>query len=130
MKRLGFVSVIGAGLLTLLAVGRADAQGYGYMRYSPSTPTLSPWLNLYNKNAGPIDNYHNYVRPQMQLRDTLQQQENQIGQQGSTIRSLGQQVTRMGETGNKMAPTGIGSRYMNLSHFYTPQSAFRSIQRR
>ncbi len=129
MKRLGLVSVIGAGLLTLFAADHADAQGGGYMPYTPSRPTLSPWLNLYNKNAGPIDNYHNYVRPEIQLRDTLQQQENQIGQQDSTIRSLGQQVTRMGQTG-KMAPTGIGSRYMNLSHYYARQGAYRPTQRR
>lgn len=128
MKRLGIISVIGAALLTVFAVERADAQGGGYMPYAPSRPTVSPWLNLYNRNAGPIDNYHNYVRPQIELRDTLQQQENQIGQQGSSIKSLGQQVTRMGETG-RMAPTGIGSRYMNLSHYYARQGGSQTRRR-
>jgi hypothetical protein len=46
-------------------------------------PPLSPWLNLYQRQGGPVDNYHMYVQPNLQLQDTLQAQ--QMGIQRNTI---------------------------------------------
>jgi hypothetical protein len=85
-------------------------------RDNPYIPTLSPWLNLYQRNTGPLDPYHQYVRPEIQLRDALRQQDNRLRSQSANIQILGQEVSQMGQAG--VRTTGTGSVFMNYSHFY------------
>jgi hypothetical protein len=98
------------------AAPSAEAQ-QRYTPYQPSTPTISPWMNLYQRNPGPLDNYNTYVRPQIQLRDTLQQQDARIQRQGNSIHLLGQEVTEIQQEPT-VRPTGSGAGYMNYSHYY------------
>jgi len=59
-------AILAAGILLLSALP-AYAQGYG-APYSPY-PAISPWMSLYQKQGGPLDPYHTFVQPQLQLLD-------------------------------------------------------------
>ena len=80
-------------------------------------PVISPYLNLLRPNAGPLPNYHTWVRPQLEQQEFNDQQTRQV-------QSLQRQVmsNRMGgdrNTGSSgLRPTGHGSTFMNYSHFY------------
>jgi len=92
--------------------------------YRPNTPTLSPWFGLYNRDSGPLSNYHNFVRPRQQVYRALRQQRSEIQRQSSDLHMLGQQVLGMRQT-NSLRPTGIGSTFMNYSHYYNIQPSGR-----
>ena len=47
--------------------------------YMPQTPPVSPWMGLWQRNTGPLDNYHSYVLPQMQLNSAMQMQNAALG---------------------------------------------------
>jgi hypothetical protein len=79
-------------------------------RYQPSRPTISPYLNLYRTQRGPIPNYHLYVRPILQ-----QQQIN--AQQSAAVNQLQQGLQETQHT--QHGPTGIGAGYRNFSHYYS-----------
>jgi hypothetical protein len=80
-------------------------------------PTLSPWFGLYQQNSGPLDNYHTFVRPQIELQNTIQRQRTAIQRNSAGIRSLDQDMTDLHEHGT-VRPTGTGSVFMDYSHFY------------
>jgi hypothetical protein len=118
MRRVRVIRVVlMAGMLLPLArpaSAQVRAPGYG-----PATPTLSPWLNLYQKQAGPVDNYHMFVQPQIQLQNTLRQQELTNQRQTAGMTSLGQQMTQMEQDRQApVHPTGTGSVYMSYLHYY------------
>ena len=123
------LSTVFAGLVLVavsLGVQSAHAQGL----YRPTRPTISPWLNLYDRNAGPLGGYLSDVRPRAELSRSLNQQQRAIDRQGSEIQSLGQQVTEMRQDG-AIAPTGIGAGFMNYSsHFQNSNSGRASAPRR
>ena len=100
--------------------------------YRPTTPTFSPWLNLYQRGGqgGPLDPYHQFVRPELDLRETLRQQGITNQRQGDEVSSLDQQVTQM--EADRLAtirPTGAGSVFMNYSHFYPGSGATGQMSR-
>jgi hypothetical protein len=114
-----------AFFLALLTMGAAQgssalAQAMGQYQ---ARPTLSPWMNLFQRNAGPVDNYHTYVRPQMQLRDTLHQQNMQLQQQTAGLEAVGQQITELQQPQPVARPTGTGSVFMDYSHYYDMRRA-------
>ena len=121
MRRLNLISIM-LMLMTgfILSHGTpAAAQGY-----RPATPTLSPWLNLYEKRGGPLDPYHQFVRPELRLRDTLRQQDLTNQRQGADVSALGSQVTQMEEDQRApISPTGSASVFMSYSHYYYAQGA-------
>ena len=109
-------------LLTLAAVGAIlcvarPVQAQRPWPYRPSRPTISPYMNLYRANPGPVDNYHLYVRPQQRLLSTLQQQNQALYQQSAGLQALRQEVTGVGRQ-RIATPTGIGAGFMNYSHYY------------
>ena len=113
-------------LLTSLGVRSAHAQGL----YRPAKPTISPWLNLYDRRAGPLGGYLSDVRPRMDAYQSLAQQQRAIALQGQDIQSLGQQVVEMREEG-AIAPTGVGAGFMNYgSHFQTSSGGRAAAPRR
>jgi hypothetical protein len=85
--------------------------------YRPSSPTISPWFGLYQRNSGPLDPYHSIVRPQLQLRNTLRQQSADIQYNNQQINSVGQEVTQMQEQG-PLPMTGTGSVFMDTAHYF------------
>jgi hypothetical protein len=105
-------------LSLLLVVGAVwTPSAFAQPRYYPNRGPISPWMNMWQKKPGPLDNYHTYVQPEMQLRKELNRQNNALLQNASGIRSLGQQM----ESGQKeipVHPTGTGSVFMHYSHYY------------
>ncbi len=107
-----------AGLL--FSWGRpVQAQGY-----VPQRPVFSPYLNLYNRDSGILNNYFTYVRPRQQLQTALERQQANIQRQRASIqqhnqaiRGLQYQVSELNRrTG--VRPTGTGSWFNNYSHYY------------
>ncbi len=121
--------------LVAIALGSQaiQAQGIPGATYRPSQPTFSPWLNLYQKNSGPLDNYHTYVRPEMQLRDTLRQQHTMLREQGEGILELSGQMEAVQHGRSPAHPTGAGSVFMDYGHYYdlkSPASRLRGVPQR
>jgi hypothetical protein len=98
---------IGQGL------SRPQAPGRSYTR----PPTLSPYLDYFRTPQGPLDSYHEYVRPQINLRNTLTQQDRALRSQSRGLRALDSQWQRAQRSGT-LAPTGTGAGFFNYSHFY------------
>jgi hypothetical protein len=115
--------ILAAGLLPLSALP-AYAQGVGTPYGSPN-PALSPWLNLYQKQGGPLDPYHMFVQPQVQLRDTVQQQQANLQRQTAGLSALGDYVTQMADDRNhqKIAPTGVGAGFMTHGRYFGVQAS-------
>jgi len=78
---------------------------------------MSPWLNLSNQQGGALDNYHMFVRPEMQRRDASRRQQYDINRQGVDIQSMRQSMSGVRQAAG-MRPTGTGSMFMNYSHYY------------
>ncbi len=121
MLLLGAVSVA----VLLVASEQANAQVQRRQR-NINRPTLSPWLDIFNRNTNPnLDNFHNSVRPRMQLHNELQFQQNALMRQNAQIRSLDQRQVLQSTRPAQVRPTGTGATFMNYSHYY-PQSAART----
>ena len=89
--------------------------------YMPQTSPVSPWMGLWQRNTGPLDNYHSYVLPQMQLNAALQSQNAALGRQAAGLQYLGEAVTNQqtGQLGTSgMSPTGQNATFMNYSHYF------------
>ena len=76
-------------------------------RYQPSRPTVSPYLNLFRSNTGPLPNYYSLVRPQLNQQTFNQQQMIQQTQQNAALGLLQNQVRQ-----STISPTGKQSGYM------------------
>ncbi|MHB8901516.1 MAG: hypothetical protein ACYC6Y_22420 [Thermoguttaceae bacterium] len=105
----------------VMASASADAQTYSQpgrraRAYNP-TPTLSPYLDYFRAPMGPLDSYHEYVRPRLELQRTLTQQDQQLRTQQREIRTLNSQWGEAQRTGT-IAPTGVRAGFFNYSHFY------------
>ena len=86
--------------------------------YTPQTPLISPWMGLWGRNTGPLDNYHNSVLPQMELDATLQQQNAALRRQSGRLQDFHNEVQQSQMSPSGMAPTGQGATFMNYSHYY------------
>ncbi len=80
-------------------------------------PSFSPWLDLYRRDTGVLDNYHQFVRPEIQLRKTLDQQRRAINRQDRGLQTLGRDFGRF-QRKSMARPTGTGSVFMNYSHYF------------
>jgi hypothetical protein len=117
MTRLRIVQTcLTVGVVLALAQS-AHAQGTDFGPY----PTLSPWFNLYQKNNGPLDNYHMFVRPRIDLNDSLQQHQAAIRRNSAGLNSVDQDLTQLQEHASGVRPTGTASVFMNYSHYYSAQ---------
>jgi hypothetical protein len=80
-------------------------------------PIFSPWFGLYQRNGGPLDNYHTFVQPQIELSNTLQRHHVAIQRNNEGIVALGRGMSQFEEQGT-VHPTGTGSVFMDYSHYY------------
>lgn len=114
-----FVFAIALGLGCTVP-GFALAQGPGAVappaRYQPARPTLSPYLNLLRRDAGPVPNYYSLVRPQLNQIDLNQRQRVLNQQQQAQISSNARNITELKES--TAAPTGTASVYRSYGHYY------------
>ena len=123
MPRIVLSLVIVATCLLICGLQAASAQQprRSYTPYRPSTPTISPYLDLFRRNTGDLPNYHTFVRPKLQTRAAFQQQ---AGQFRSLQRQLGGLQRQFSSLENPhVSPTGIGGGFMNFSHFYSTPTA-------
>lgn len=111
-RTLTIVSLAAAAWIVTGGDIRAQSPG----GYAPSSPTLSPWLNLYQQNKGPLDSYHSFVRPEMELRATIAQQRAINRTFGADIRELRSDALRPDQS--KMHATGSNATFMQYSHYY------------
>jgi hypothetical protein len=101
--------------IAVLVGERAEAQ---YPGYRPPRPTLSPYFDLYRREAGPLGPYHSDFRPRQEFRRTLQQQGASLQQERSTISSLDRRMSLFERAPQGVRPTGTASVFMNYSHYY------------
>ncbi len=92
--------------------------------YQPAPP-LSPWLNLYQKQGGPVDNYHMYVQPQLQLQDTLHAQQMGIETNAAAVDAVGERNMSQRDA-SFAAPqqTGASATFFNHGTYF---NTFRGI---
>jgi hypothetical protein len=109
---------LAAFVLAAIVFSAAPAWAQGY---TPQRPVLSPWLQLEQTNTGPLDNYHTYVQPQIQLNETLRAQNAAIERQQVGLQNLSDQmISPQGRTA-AMGPTGQGASFMNYGHYFPVQ---------
>ncbi len=104
---LAVFSLVGGSIFSQSAIAQSS--------YSPQGSTISPWMGLFQKNTGALDNYHSFVRPQMDLNQTLQMQNAALSGQAAGLQTLN---TEMLQGPSGMMPTGQGATFMNYSHYY------------
>jgi len=117
---LAVTGLVFAAAQDVQAQGAKSSQKYS-RRYQPSKPTLSPYLNYFRLNTGVLPNYQQFVRPQIQLQKTLQQQQAQIRAGRQTLTQLGNKVEERFRN-PVVSPTGHGATFMNFSHYYPKRS--------
>jgi hypothetical protein len=93
------------------------SSAFAQITYSPPRGPISPWMNMFQKRPGPLDNYNSYVRPSMELQRQVIQQNADSMQNAAGIQALGQQM-QSAQKGAQVAPTGVGSVFMDFSHYY------------
>jgi hypothetical protein len=108
------LAIVGVAILTAVPT---YAQGFAPSNRYP-TPALSPWFNLYNKQGGPVDNYNMYVRPDMQLRNTLQTQQLDIQRQSAGTSRLGEPVSQLEANRATIQPAGAPAGFLNHGRFF------------
>ncbi len=111
--------LLAAMLLSGAAEALAQAPQNRSSRYSPSRPTISPWLYLPRGGTGGVPSYYAWVRPQFDL----QRREQLID---GEIQSMQGQILRE-PTRGAGAPSSAAS-YFNYGHFY-PQGGAGGGQR-
>jgi hypothetical protein len=74
-------------------------------------------MNIFQRKPGPLDNYHSYVQPDLQLQRAMVQQNDATMQNARGIHFLGQQMENA-QRESQIPPTGMGSVFMQYSHYY------------
>ena len=106
-------------LLTLMLVVGAmgTPSAFAQSRYTPTRGPISPWMDMFQRHPGPLDNYHSYVKPEMQAQNQFNQQQNALAQNAAGVQVLGQQMADAKKE-SQVNPTGTGSVFMDYSHYY------------
>jgi hypothetical protein len=94
-------------------------------RYTPQSPTVSPYLNLLNRNGTAASNYYGLVRPLQRQQAFNETQQQEVASQEQQIRSVQQQQELFEQPNVK--PTGTAGWFQNYgtsapyrvtSHYY------------
>lgn len=105
----------------LLFVGSNASQAQ--QRYQPSTPTVSPYLNLFQNNRNgsfnrALPNYYTLVRPQLQQNRINAQQQQLLQEQDTTIQDLQQNVQILQQQPGPTVVTGHNSWFQNTGRYF------------
>ena len=91
----------------------------GVPGYDGSSSRLSPWLNLYQRQAGPLDPYHMFVQPQLQLNNALQVQQASLQRNKAAVNAVANHVLTAEEAFNaQAAPTGVAASFMTHGTYF------------
>lgn len=105
--------------LAVVGVGSEFALGQSF---APPTapraqrPTLSPYLNLLNRNNSPAFNYYNRVRPRQAFDDYQQQTARNLSSLERRIEESNQAIQQ--SQNSQLAPTGQRVRFMDLGGYF------------
>jgi hypothetical protein len=102
--------------LVLVLGASAAPSALAQVRYYPTSGPISPWMNMWQRKPGPLDNYHQYVQPEMHLQGVISQQHNALSRNTAGIQVLGEQIGKNREI--PVQPTGTGSVFMQYSHYF------------
>ena len=97
----------------------------GARSYRPSSPTMSPYLNLLRTNTSAVPNYYSFVRPQQRQQEFNRQEQTLRQKQAQTLGKvqndvqLGQSPIRATGTGGGFMQGGSRSTFMNSSRYYS-----------
>jgi hypothetical protein len=89
-------------------------------RYTPHSPTVSPYVNLLNRNGGGAAlNYYGLVRPLERQQSFNQNQSQQLANQGQLIGNQEQQINRIQDQQEafsqpKVKATGTAGWFQNM----------------
>jgi hypothetical protein len=101
----------------VLALGASMApSAFAQVHYYPTSGPISPWMNMWQRKPGPLDNYHQYVQPDLRLQGVISQQHNALSRNTAGIQVLGEQIGKNREI--LVQPTGTGSVFMEYSHYF------------
>lgn len=121
---------ISVSCLVLVITAASAAQE----RYQPSTPTVSPYLNLFQNGRGGqfsrgVPNYYSLVRPQLQQQRVNKAQQTLIQQQGAAIQQVQENQQILQQQPVPESVTGHGSQFMNTSRYYSGAGTGQQAQR-
>jgi hypothetical protein len=124
--RSAIVLTIVFGLMTpALGQGGAHQQPSQVPRYTPSTPTVSPYVSLLNRNGGAATNYYGLIRPLQRQASINTSQAQTAGRQEQQLISVEEQQEAFEQP--KVKPTGTAGWFQNMgttspfqvsSHYY------------
>lgn len=118
-NKLRDLSVIAAMAILMAVSSNALAQKPLRRYRPPAGPTITPYLNYSRADLSTLpDPYNSFVVPQQRLQrdlyETTRRQENQF-------RTLENQLDQV--KNSTVPPTGVGSTFMNYSHYYQNRSS-------
>jgi len=125
MNRFNRLLLAGCVAVVLYSTPSAFGQSQHYSPNYAARPVLSPWLDMFRDDPGPLPNYHQFVRPRQQLQRTLAYQNAALQTQGTEIRAMQQRAYQAGQRPDGVMPTGTGAVFMNYSHFYPGMQPLR-----
>jgi hypothetical protein len=130
--RANYARSVFASFIVLACAAASSAQ----QRYQPSTPTVSPYLNLFqnNRGNGPLNralpNYYSLVRPQLDQNQFNRAQLQVQQQQNQSIQQLQAGVGFLAQQQTGQAITGHNSWFRNTSQYYSRGGASRPVMPR
>ncbi len=118
--------------IAICAAAPAYGQGGGHTkstsqvpRYTPSTPTTSPYLNLLNRNGSAATNYYGLIRPLQNQQSVNEAQSQAVSSQEQQIKNVKDQQEAFEQP--KVKPTGTAGwfkqdgtnpQFQQASHYY------------
>jgi hypothetical protein len=106
----------------VLALWASPTASWGQLPFSdipPSRPTVSPYLNLLQRQGQGLPNYQTLVKPALQTRQEMLQQQTQIQQLQRQTRQLTQRSEAASRgISREIRGTGHVTTFMEFSHFY------------
>jgi hypothetical protein len=85
---------------------------------------FSPWLNLYQRKGGPLDNYHMFVQPAQEQQNALQNLQYGVQHNASAVNSVADQFSSQAEAYSAAgSPTGNAAGFMNYGHYFNNTSS-------
>jgi len=129
MKMVARFRIVAAVIIAIASQGVAFGQYHGRApttsqvpRYTPASPTVSPYVNLLNRNGGGAAlNYYGLIRPLERQQQYNQAQTQQLQNQGQLIGNQEQQINRLRDEQQafsqpKVKPTGTAGWYQNFGN--------------
>ena len=85
----------------------------------PFGTPVSPWMNMYQRHGGPLDNYHMFVQPAEQQQNALQNLQYGIQHNANALTSVADEFTSQTQAYSAAgSPTGVSAGFMNQGRYF------------